>query len=46
MKEKSEDHVRVPDHRPLRVGSLAGILGDAADHLGLSRDEIVRRLFG
>jgi hypothetical protein len=33
-------------HDPLRVGTLAGILGEVADHFEASRDEIIERLFG
>jgi hypothetical protein len=36
----------VPAHGSLRVGTLAGILGDVAAHFDVSRDELVRRLFG
>jgi hypothetical protein len=38
-------HITVPQHKSLRVGTLAGILKDVADHQGLSRDELVDRLF-
>lgn len=41
-----EHHVTVPAHDPLKVGTLAGILGDVAAHLQLERDELLRRLFG
>lgn len=40
-----EHHVTVPRHNPLRVGTLAGILGDVAEHFGLTRDELVAQLF-
>lgn len=40
-----EHHVTIPAHPSLRVGTLAGILADIADHLDLSREELVRRLF-
>jgi hypothetical protein len=30
----------------LRIGTLAAILADVARHHGLSRDEVVARLFG
>lgn len=30
---------------PLRVGTLAAILRDVAAHFGLSRDELLKRLF-
>lgn len=39
-------HVTVPAHDPLKVGTLAAILGAVAEHLRLDRDELVRRLFG
>jgi len=38
--------VTVPRHDPLRVGTLAAILREVAAHFGLSRDELVERLFG
>lgn len=40
-----EHHVTVPRHDPLRIGTLNGILGDVAEHFGLTRDELVERLF-
>lgn len=40
-----EHHVTIPQHDPLRVGTLAGILNDVAAHLGLSRDELLTKVF-
>jgi predicted RNA binding protein YcfA (HicA-like mRNA interferase family) len=37
-------HVTVPNHDPLRVGTLAAILADVARHQRLSRDELIDRL--
>ncbi len=42
----SEHHVTTPLHDPLRVGTLAAILADVADHQETSRDELLYRLFG
>jgi predicted RNA binding protein YcfA (HicA-like mRNA interferase family) len=42
--ERGEHYATVPRHSPLRIGTLAGILGDVAEHLGLSRDELINRL--
>ena len=39
-------HLTVPAHDPLKVGTLAAILGDVAAHLKVERDELLRRLFG
>ena len=43
--EHGEHHVTVPRHAELRIGTLAGILADVATHLGLTRDELLERLF-
>jgi predicted RNA binding protein YcfA (HicA-like mRNA interferase family) len=44
--ERGEHHVTVPAHDALRVGTLAGILGDVAAHFDVSREDLARRLFG
>jgi len=41
-----EHHVTIPRHRPLRLGTLSGVLADVAGHLGMSREDLVFRLFG
>jgi predicted RNA binding protein YcfA (HicA-like mRNA interferase family) len=40
-----QHHVTIPAHDPLKVGTLAGILGDISAHLQISREELLRRLF-
>ncbi len=42
----SEHHITIPVHKELRVGLLHAILSDIADHLQLSREELVEELFG
>ncbi len=44
--ERGQHHVTIPNHDPLKVGTLAGILGDVATHFEISRDELVQRIFG
>jgi predicted RNA binding protein YcfA (HicA-like mRNA interferase family) len=41
-----EHHLTVPRHRALRAGTVAGILADVAEHLGIERNELLARLFG
>jgi hypothetical protein len=36
--------VTIPDHRPLKMGTLHGILKDVATHHGLIVEELVRQL--
>jgi predicted RNA binding protein YcfA (HicA-like mRNA interferase family) len=44
--QPSQHHVTVPAHDPLKLGTLAAIVTDVAQHLKLERDELLRRLFG
>jgi predicted RNA binding protein YcfA (HicA-like mRNA interferase family) len=39
-------HVTVPNHDPLRVGTLAVILADVAHRQAMSRDELLDKLLG
>jgi predicted RNA binding protein YcfA (HicA-like mRNA interferase family) len=40
-----EHHITIPDHDPMRVGTLAGVLSDVAEHHKLTREELARLLF-
>ena len=44
--EHGQHHVTIPNHDPIKVGTLAAILRDVAAHLEISRDELSERLFG
>jgi predicted RNA binding protein YcfA (HicA-like mRNA interferase family) len=43
--ESGEHHITIPRHEALRVGTVAAILGDVGEHLGMSREELIERLF-
>ncbi len=40
-----EHHVTVSAHEAIKIGTLNAILHGVADHFGLSRDDLLRRLF-
>jgi predicted RNA binding protein YcfA (HicA-like mRNA interferase family) len=42
--ERGVHHVTIPRHGPLRIETLAGILGDVASHFGLSHEELAEQL--
>lgn len=44
--EGGEHHITVPNHDPLRTGTLNAIIRDVAEHGGIARDIVVQRLFG
>jgi predicted RNA binding protein YcfA (HicA-like mRNA interferase family) len=43
--EHGEHHITIPQHSPLRVGTLAAILANVAQHFDISRDELTSILF-
>jgi predicted RNA binding protein YcfA (HicA-like mRNA interferase family) len=42
---RGEHHLTIPNHKDLRVGTLAAILADVADHIGMSKEEVIQSLF-
>jgi predicted RNA binding protein YcfA (HicA-like mRNA interferase family) len=43
---RGQHHVTVPNHNPIKIGTLSGILSDVASHLEISRDDLCQQLFG
>jgi predicted RNA binding protein YcfA (HicA-like mRNA interferase family) len=43
--QHGEHHVTIPNHSPLRVGTLASILAEVANHLHIDRSELIGQLF-
>lgn len=41
-----EHHVTVPNHTPVKLGTLSSILSDVAGHFKLSKEETIKKLFG
>ncbi|MDF0674269.1 MAG: hypothetical protein P0120_07995 [Nitrospira sp.] len=44
--EHGEHHLTIPQHNPLRIGTLSAILADVAAHFEISRESLLERLFG
>jgi predicted RNA binding protein YcfA (HicA-like mRNA interferase family) len=42
--QQGEHHVTVPNHSPVKMGTLSGILTDVARHLGITREDLLNRL--
>ena len=40
-----EHHITIPKHRSLKPGTLNSILKDVAEHLGMSKKELMEELF-
>ncbi|HEX9958899.1 MAG TPA: type II toxin-antitoxin system HicA family toxin [Fibrella sp.] len=42
--EGGEHTVSVPNHKPLKIGTLSAILTDIADHLRMDKAELIERI--
>lgn len=40
-----EHHLTIPRHKALKVGTLNDVVADAADHLGISKEQVLGELF-
>lgn len=43
--ENGEHHITIPNHNPIKPGTLNAILKDVAKHFEIDRDELLNRLF-
>jgi predicted RNA binding protein YcfA (HicA-like mRNA interferase family) len=41
--QRGEHHI--PNHNPIKIGTLSSILGDIAAHLKKSKEEVINELF-
>jgi len=44
-KLNGEHHLTIPNHDPLKIGTLSSILKDIAIHLAKSKEEIINDIF-
>jgi predicted RNA binding protein YcfA (HicA-like mRNA interferase family) len=43
--ENGEHHVTIPDHKNIKIGTLNSILVDVSNHLQVSKEELVKKLW-
>lgn len=42
--QNGENTQSVPNHKPLKIGTLNAILGEVADHLGVEKKDLLQQL--
>jgi len=40
--EKGVHNITVPNHDPIKLGTLSSIISDAADHLGIDKEDFFK----
>jgi predicted RNA binding protein YcfA (HicA-like mRNA interferase family) len=43
---EGEFHITIPNHSPIKIGTLSAILSDIALHLKMTKEELMHELFG
>jgi len=43
--QNGQHHITVPEHDPIKVGTLSGILNDIAAHHKISKDDVIKKIF-
>ena len=44
-RENGEHHITIPNHDPIKIGTLSAILSDIADHFNKTKEDIIREIF-
>lgn len=42
--ENGEHHITIPNHDPIKIGTLASILDDVAAHFEISRPDLILKI--
>jgi predicted RNA binding protein YcfA (HicA-like mRNA interferase family) len=43
--QNGEHQETIPNHKPIKIGTLNSILGNIADHFGIAKEELVAQIF-
>ena len=40
-----EHHITIPNHDPIKIGTLNSILNDISSHIGITKQQLIEKLF-
>ena len=44
--QNGQHHITIPNHDPLKIGTLSAILNDISTHFNKTRDQLLQEFFG
>jgi predicted RNA binding protein YcfA (HicA-like mRNA interferase family) len=44
--QNGEHHLTIPNHDPIKVGTLNAIISNVASHFNVSKEQVMQELFG
>ncbi|MFL5753465.1 MAG: type II toxin-antitoxin system HicA family toxin [Bacteroidia bacterium] len=42
--QNGEHHITIPNHDPLKIGTLSSIINDVARHFGLTKEDVLKQI--
>lgn len=43
--DNNETHITIPNHDPIKIGTLNNILKDVSEELNITKEELINKLF-
>ncbi len=44
--QNGQHHITIPNHDPLKIGTLSAIISDIAEHFTKTKDQLLQEIFG
>ena len=44
--QNGQHHITIPNHHPLKIGTLSVILGEVASHFNIAKSDFIQSVFG
>jgi len=44
--QNGQHHITIPNHDPLKIGTLSAIVADIAGHFDITKDQFLKEIFG
>lgn len=42
---QEQKHITIPNHNPIKIGTLNNIIKEVSKHISISKDELLKKLF-
>ncbi len=43
--QNGEHHLAIPNHNPIKIGTLNAILSQVANHFGITKEDVMKKIF-
>ena len=44
--QNGQHHITIPNHSPIKIGTLSAILNDIALHFDIPKEDVINKIFG